>query len=167
MNRFSRILRHLAAPHWVVRRAFPRRTGDAVADAVRRIERAYDIELRVAVEGGMPPLALLRGKTSRARAHELFSQLGVWDTEHNCGVLVYVQFADRRIEIVADRGIGAKVKQSEWDAACAAMTSEFRAGHFEAGMLEGISSLSKLIRQHVPPAPPGKRGELPDRPAIL
>ena len=167
MRTLKRMLRHLAAPHWAVRAAFPRKTGDAVAAAVREIEGKYDVELRVAVEGGMPPLSLLRGKSARARAHELFSQLRVWDTEHNCGVLIYLQFADRKIEIVADRGIAAKVAQAEWDAACSKITAEFREGRFEAGLLAGISSISKLVQRHVPPAPPGKRDELPDRPAML
>ena len=167
MNRFLRILKHLAAPHWVVRRAFPARTGEAVARAVREIEKSYDVELRVVVEGGMPPLALVRGKSARARAVELFSMLRVWDTAHNTGVLLYVQFADRKIEIVADRGISAKVKQEEWNAACARIAQEFRSGRYEAGALAGIAAIGALIAEHVPPAPPGKADELPDRPTIL
>ena len=41
----------------------------------------------------------------RARALEVFAHLRVWDTEHNNGVLIYVQLADRTVEIVADRGL--------------------------------------------------------------
>jgi uncharacterized membrane protein len=167
MNTFVRILRHLAAPYWVVRRAFPGRVGDAVAGAVRAAERAHDVELRVVVEGGLPPLALLRGKTSRARALELFSQLRVWDTEHNTGVLIYLQFADRKIEIVADRGIARQVKQEQWDAACAAIAREFRAGRYEAGALAGIAHIAAILEKHVPPPRAGDRDELPDRPTVL
>jgi len=91
----------------------------------------------------------------------------VWDTEHNTGVLVYVQFADRRIEIVADRGINARVKQADWDSVCAQITRQFRTQRFKEGALAGIAAIAALIEQHVPPAPPGKRDELPDRPKIL
>ena len=134
---------------------------------MHEVEAAYDVELRVVVEGGMPPFELLRGKGSRARAIELFSQMRVWDTEHNTGVLVYVQFADRRIEIVADRGINARVKQADWDSVCAQITRQFRTQRFKEGALAGIAAIAALIEQHVPPAPPGKRDELPDRPKIL
>jgi len=163
----KRILKHLATPHWAVRRAFPRRAGDAVQQAVRAIEKAHDVELRVVVEGGLPLAALLRGQGARARAIELFSMLRVWDTAHNTGVLIYLQFADRKIEIVADRGISARVKQEEWDAACAAMAREFRAGRFEEGTLAGIRSVTALLERHLPPPPPGDRDELPDRPSVL
>lgn len=162
-----RIFRHLALPDWSVRRAFPARVGEAVEQAVRAAETGHDVELRVAVEGGLALGALLRGQSSRERAIELFSSLRVWDTQNNAGVLVYVQFADRRIEIVADRGISARVRQSEWDAVCARIAEEFRAGRFEAGALAGISGITALLKQHVPPPPAGDRDELPDRPMML
>jgi uncharacterized membrane protein len=123
--------------------------------------------LKVAVEGGLLPAALLRGVTSRERAVDLFSQLRVWDTENNTGVLIYVQFADRKIEIVADRGISARVRQEEWDAACAAMAKAFRAGRYEQGALAGIEHVSALLAQHLPPPPPGDRDELPDEPVVI
>ena len=162
-----RIFKHLAMPDWMVRRAFPARAGDAVAAAVAAAEKAHDVELRVAVEGGMPLGALVRGQSSRERAIELFSSLRVWDTQNNTGVLVYVQFADRKIEIVADRGISARVQQAEWDAVCARIAGEFRAGRYEAGALAGIAGITELLRQYVPPPPAGDRDELPDRPTVL
>lgn len=163
----KRTFRHLALPDWSVRKAFPARVGDLVQQAVEAAERAHDVELRVAVEGGLALGALLRGQTSRERAIELFSQMRVWDTQNNTGVLIYVQFADRQVEIVADRGICAKVSQAEWDAACARIVAEFREGRYEQGALAGIAAITQLLRKHVPPPPAGDRDELPDRPAVL
>lgn len=162
-----RIFKHLAMPDWVVRRAFPADVGDAVAAAVAAAEKAHDVELRVAVEGGLPLAPLLRGQSSRERAIELFSQLRVWDTQSNTGVLVYVQFVDRKIEIVADRGISARVQQAEWDAVCARIVEDFRAGRYGEGVRAGIAGITALLRQHVPPPPAGDRDELPDRPTVL
>src|SRR5262245_9498762 len=101
----QRILKHLIAPQWIVDRKFPAATMQAIEAAVRESERLHDGELRFAVEGGLNLWLLLHGRTPRARAIEIFSQLRVWDTENNSGVLIYVQVVDRRIEIVADRGI--------------------------------------------------------------
>jgi uncharacterized membrane protein len=163
----GRILKHLAIPDWTVRRAFPARIGAAVVQAVRTLEKSHDVELKVVVEGGLPPTVLLRGVTSRERAVDLFSQLRVWDTANNTGVLIYLQFADRKIEIVADRGISARVRQEEWDAACAAMAQEFRAGRYEQGALAGIEHVSALLAKHLPPPPPGDQDELPDEPVVI
>ncbi len=81
-------------------------------------------------------------------------------------MLIYVQLVDRRIEIVADRGIAAHVKQPEWDAVCRAMERSFKAGQFEAGALEAIQSVTAILARHFPPGPRNPN-ELTDKPAVL
>jgi uncharacterized membrane protein len=98
----------------------------------------------------------------------VFAKLRVWDTEDNNGVLIYVELADRSIEIVADRGVARHVQQAEWDAICAAMREHFRAGRFEQGALDAIQAVGELLTRHFPLAEGKERvDELPDRPAIL
>ena len=162
----GRILKHLFAPQWIVARAFPRRTLAAIEAAIRASERSHDGELRFAVEGALHPLPLARGQSARARAIELFSALRVWDTERNSGVLIYVQLVERRIEIVADRGINAKVAQGEWDAICRGMEGAFRSRKFEQGALEAIGQATLLLSRHFPPQG-ANPNELPDRPVML
>ena len=162
----ARLFRHLLIPDWVARRAFSRESLARIEEAVRRSERLHEGELKFAMEGGLELSPLLKGVTPRQRALEVFSQLRVWDTERNSGVLVYLQLVDRDIEIVADRGISAKVRQDEWEAICRQMEAAFRAGEFERGALAGIEEITALLARHFPP-----RGdnpdELPDRPAVL
>ena len=74
--------------------------------------------------------------------------------------------ADRDIEIVADRGIAARVAQSEWEAICRAMEAELRAGRYEAGALAGIERVSDLVARHFPPGD-RDRNELPDAPVVI
>ena len=162
----KRIIKHLLAPRWVVDRKFPPSTLQAIEKAIGESEQAHDGELRFAVEGGLKLWLLLHGRTPRARAIEIFSQLRVWDTEHNSGVLIYVQVADRRIEIVADRGINAKVEQQQWDAISSAMKSAFQAQRYEAGAIEGIREITALLAQHFPPAGTNP-DELPNAPVLL
>jgi uncharacterized membrane protein len=90
----------------------------------------------------------------------------VWDTEENSGVLIYVQLVDRDIEIVADRGIAARIEQAEWDAICHRMEEAFRANRFEDGVLAGIADVTERLVRHFPA---GHRNpdELPDRPVVL
>lgn len=161
-----RVLKHLFTPQWVVARAFPRSTLDAVEAAIRASERTHDGELRFAVEAGHDLLPLLSGKTARQRAGEVFSNLRVWDTERNSGVLIYVQLVDRRIEIVADRGINAKVSQSEWDAICRRMEQSFRQQQYEQGALAAIDEITGLLARHFPPQGDNP-DELPDQAVVL
>jgi len=161
-----RIFRHLFAPDWLVYRAFPRTALKRMETAIRESEALHDGELRIAVEAGLDFLPLLRGVSPRSRAREAFSMLSVWDTEENSGVLIYLQLVDRRIEIVADRGISAKVGQAQWDAICHRMEDAFRARRFEAGVFEGIAEITTLLTTHFP-ARRENPDELPDRPVVL
>lgn len=162
----KRIISHLLAPRRAVIRAFPRRTLAAITDAVRASEELHNSELRFAVEGALYVRRLLRGESARQRAQALFSKLRVWDTEHNSGVLIYVQLVDRRIEIIADRGINAKVEQSRWNAICRQMEAAFKQGQFEVGVLKAIEEITALLVRHFPP-PAENPNELPDKPIIL
>ena len=76
----------------------------------------------------------------------MFSQLRVWDTEHNNGVLIYLLLADRDVEIVADRGIHAKLGTEVWEAICREMEAAFGDGKFEAGVLAGIHAVGLIWR---------------------
>ena len=159
-----RILKHLFTPHWLAMHAFPAWTLQKIEEAVRSSERLHRGEIRFAVEASLH-LASLRLST-RQRARQVFSQLGVWDTAENSGVLIYVQLVDHRIEIVADRGIAAKVPQAEWDAICRAMERAFRQNQFDAGALEAIQGVTAILARHFP-AEGVNPNELPDRPVVL
>jgi len=159
-----RLLKHLLTPHWWALRAFPADALRQVEGAIKASEKRHDGEVRFAVEAGLP-LSFLRKKT-RERAEALFAQLGVWDTEHNSGVLIYVQLVDRRIEIVADRGVAARVAQSEWQAICRAMESSFKKSNYLEGALVAIGSITEILARHFPPR--GRNpNELPDKPVVL
>jgi uncharacterized membrane protein len=162
-----RWIRHLFLDHLAQSRAFPRATLEAIARAVTQQEKRHRGELRVAIEGGLPLPALLAGRSARERALEHFSRLRVWDTEDNAGVLIYLLLADRRVEIVADRGIHARVGDTAWETICGAMQQEFAAGRFEAGTLAGLSAVSDLLAQHFPTKAGENPNELPDAPLVL
>lgn len=162
----GRMLEHLGFPRWRVRRFFPKAAMRAIAAAVKESEKAHDGELRFVVEGGLDLPYLLRGVSARQRATHLFSRLRVWDTRHASGVLIYVLLADRRVEILADRGIDAKVGQAVWQGICAGMEEAFRAGRFEDGALHGIREVSRVLAEHFPPQGDNP-DELPDEPVVL
>lgn len=160
---FSRLAKHLLIPDWWAHRAFPKRVLARIDKAVHASEKSHRGELCFVVEGDIDLAALLRGVTPRQRAEHLFGQMRVWDTAENSGVLIYVQLVDHCIEIVADRGISAKVGQSEWNTICETMQSAFFAGMYEQGALEAITSISALLTRHFPSGEENP-DELPNRP---
>jgi uncharacterized membrane protein len=166
---FKRLLRHATATHWRTRLKFPASTLDAIETVIARAERAHGGEIRFAIETALNPQQILNQVAARDRALEVFAHLRVWDTEANNGVLIYVQLADRQVEIIADRGIAARVGEAEWQAVCRLMEDHFRAGRFQAGAIGGVEATGELLARHFPPPAPGgpTHNQLPDRPTLL
>lgn len=162
----KRFFRHLLMPPWRLRQLFPAGGFAAVEHAIAASEARHGGEIRFAIEDTLAPVELWRGLTARERAIEVFSELRVWDTEYNSGVLIYLLLADRDVEIVADRGVAAKVGKPEWEAICRRMEKAFRHGDFVAGVLQGIEAATSLLAIHFPPHG-GQRDELPNRPIEL
>jgi uncharacterized membrane protein len=161
-----RLLRHLLTPDWALRRAFPPAAMRSVEAAIAASESLHQGELRFAVEAGLDLPLLWRDVTPRQRAIDLFAQLRVWDTAHNSGVLLYVQWVDHAVEIVADRGIDAVVEPAAWSGICRRLEQAYRRGDFEAGTLDAIAEIGRLLSRHFPAATVNPN-ELPDRPLIL
>jgi uncharacterized membrane protein len=165
---WKRWFRHTFATRGALARAFPASTLEAIERAISASELAHSGEIRFAIEGALEPGEVAAGKTPRARALEVFAALGVWDTDANNGILIYVLLADHDVEIVADRGFNARVTHAEWDAVCDRMEDAFRAGQFERGALEGVAGAGALLARCFPPLPGGRdEDELPNRPVLL
>jgi uncharacterized membrane protein len=164
--KLSRTLEHLLLPGWYVRRVFARDDLAAIGAAITACEQAHRGELRFVVEGPLPPSALWHDASSRQRAVELFAIQRVWDTEENTGILIYVQLVDRRVEILADRGITTCVPQAEWDAICREMEASFRDGEWRRGALQAVARAGALLAKHFP-AGQSNPNELSDQPLVL
>ena len=163
----ARILRHLGTGRLALRRLFPDSALAAIEQAIESSEISHSGEIRFAVEPGLNLLSLLKDQPARERAIEVFSELGVWDTEHNNGVLIYLLVADRDVEIVADRGINVKVGREKWELICQEMESAFSQGKFEAGVIAGVRAVGARLREHFPSEQREQKNELADSPVIL
>ena len=162
----GRLLRHLLTTRFRTRAHFPAAVRTAIEQAIRECEARHAGEIRFVVETAFDLPELWHDLPPRGRALQLFGQLGVWDTAHNNGVLIYVLMADRVVEIVADRGIATRVPQAEWGAVCLQMEHHYREGRFREGSVAGILGVGALLGRHFP----GKTGgghELPDQPVLL
>ncbi len=163
---FKRLLRHLAIPTWLVRRRFPEALLSRIEASIRSSESGHRGEIGIAIEGGLGVAQLWHEVTPRACALDAFATLGIWDTEENTGVLVYIQYADHAVEIVADRAIARCVADAQWQAICDRLQACFRAGDYAAGCEAAVAEIGTLIAANFPGAD-DNADELPNRPVIL
>lgn len=161
-----RVLKHLFPPS--AKRLFPGESLQRITQAIARSELRHTGEICFAVEPALHPRAVFAGATARDRAHEVFAQLRVWDTQANNGVLLYLLLADHRIEIVADRGLAGLVSDEQWRGVCQLIEERMRAGAAEAGVLAGVEAMSAMLVEHFPrDEGVHDANELPDLPYIL
>lgn len=162
----GRISKHLVLHRWRARKLFPRKTLAAIERAIKAGEATHSGQVRFVVEGALDGAPLFLDQPARERAIDIFSQLRIWDTAHNNGVLIYLLLADRDVEIIADRGIDAKVGRAGWEKICADMERDFRSGQFEGGVIRGIEAVSRQLATHFPAHGKGPN-ELPDAPVVI
>ena len=163
----ARYWRHVRMSPLKAARCFPSATLDAIQRAVTESEGRHRGEVCVVVEAELASAQLWHELGSRDRAREVFAQRGVWNTEENNGVLLYVLLADRRVEIVADRGIDAAASAEDWARICRMMEAHFAAGRYEAGAIAGVQAVSELLEKHFPAQAGRERNELGDRPVMI
>ena len=161
-----RLLRHLFATRWSTQRCFTPEVCRAIESAIRDVEAKHAGEIRFAVETALDVPELWRDLPSRLRAVQVFGQLGVWDTAHNNGVLIYVLMADHAVEIIADRGISTHIGAAEWDEVCRQMQAHFHEQRFREGSVAGIQGVGRLLARHFPASAAGT-DELPNQPVLL
>jgi uncharacterized membrane protein len=162
----KRIGKHLLAHRWQERRLFPPAVLAAIEQAIKAGEATHSGQIRFAVEGALDGAPLFRNQSARGRALDIFSQLRIWDTSHNNGVLIYLLLVDHNVEIIADRGIDAKVGAAGWEKICSDMEVDFKAGNFEGGVIKGIAEVSRQLATYFPKHGAG-RNELPDAPVVI
>ena len=165
-QRIKRTWRHLGSSGSEAKRAFPEATLSAISEAITAGEQTHRGEVRLIVEKALPFDDAWDGVSNRQRALALFADYGVWDTEDNCGVLIYINLAEHKVDIVADRGIDRKIDAATWQAVCRTMTGGFKEGRFHDATLAAIGQVNELLRRHFP-ATGSRANELPDKPLML
>ena len=163
---FARLFANLFAGWFRLPRWFPQAAMRRIRDAIAEGERGHAGELCLAIEARFSPWAVLGGLQARQRAQQVFSLLRVWDTEDNSGVLLYLQLAERKVELVADRGIAARVDGAQWQAICADLASDMHSKPADEAVLRCLARINALLTAHFPAAHDNPR-ELPNEPVVL
>ena len=164
-----RLWRHQWQHERAAHRAVPDDMAQRLVQRVRASEQRHSGQVLLCVEGALPPSYAWRaGRQApvevvvRQRALAWFGRLRVWDTEHNNGVLIYLLLAERRIEIVADRGLQRCASAHDWQDVVARLSEHLQRGDAETGLTQALEEVSALLVAHFPTAAALPRNELPD-----
>jgi hypothetical protein len=162
----KRIALNIFAGWFRLRRWFPPRTMKTIRDEIARGERRHAGEICFAVESRFSVWSVIMGLGPHARAREVFASMRVWDTQDNSGVLIYLQLAERYIDIIADRGIAARVPPKTWQLICQQAILELRQQHPETAITQCIERIHVLLAEHFP-ADENNPHEISNEPIIL
>lgn len=166
-SRLRRAARHLLTGVWPVRRQFDARALAAIQSAITLSETLHGAEIRFAVEASLTPDECWARLSPRDRAWQVFAEQGVWNTEHNNGVLIYLLWADRAVEIVVDRDAHRQIPAQVWLDACNTLRQALRSGQGPQGVVTAVEQISLALARVYPASPQENPNELPNAPIVL
>ena len=148
------------------KRFFNAQDQHAIAEAVTAAEHGHVGEIQVVIEGCLPS-RLAYAIDTHTRARQLFAELGVWDTELNSGVLLYLNLCERKVEIVIDRGIKSATTQQVWDEVCAHMVQGLAQQQYRQAVITGVNEIGEILDAFYDCQLIDRQNELSNAPIIL
>ncbi len=141
----ARLFSHLFTWQFKVDERFSATCFEQIEKAVAASEAQHGCEIAFIVEASLSPKQIWRGCTARERALEMFGRFGVWDTEQNNGLLIYVLFAERSVELVVDRAIAKAIDQSAWNEIIKTLTQQYAHSEFKESSVKAIDQIGALL----------------------
>ncbi len=125
-----------------------------ISDKIAEIEKSTSGEIRISIR---EKRSLIERKlTLFDMAVREFYRLGMDKTRDQTGVLVYVLLSERKLQIVADKGINEKVNSQTWQRIADMMVEHFKSGKYLDGIIKGLDEIGKILSQHFPIKPDDK-----------
>ncbi|PLX92555.1 MAG: hypothetical protein C0620_09255 [Desulfuromonas sp.] len=100
-------------------------------------------------------------ETVNEKAFSLFIQQGLHYTRDATGILILICLFEKRVQILADRGINEKVTQQQWQQAIGTITAGLHRGTMVESLCEAIEQCGALLAEHCPQRADDEN-ELPD-----
>jgi putative membrane protein len=97
---------------------------------------------------------LISDATSEAcvyeRALRAFYQHELYRTRDRTGILVFVSLLERRVQILADSGINARVAPGTWDGVVGIIVESIRKGDLCQGLCDAVGRCGEILAQEFP-----------------
>ena len=102
----------------------------------------------------------------KERAVRHFMESGVYNTRDRTGILIFISFLERRIELIADKGINEKIPQEKWNSIVENIIQGIKSDKVIEKLKESILECGELLEKHFP-IKPDDTNELSDDVTIL
>ena len=126
----------------------------ALVEAIKTAENHSTGEIRVHIDSSTE-------QESERVAWEVFEKLQMHETKDRNAVLFHVNFAQKYLSIIGDKGIHEKVCQSFWDKIHAEMVADFAKGDYLQGLKNRILATGIELKKYFPVSEENPN-ELPD-----
>lgn len=98
------------------------------------------------------PKAVMRQKVNQ-RAERHFLESGVYDTKDRTGILIFISYLERRVELLADKGISEKIPREKWDAIVGHIIDGIKSNQLVKHLSESIRECGNLLAEQFPIQP--------------
>ena len=115
-----------------------------IIQAIKEAETQTSGEVKVHIEKKCPHEVPLE------RAKEVFTQLGLHQTQLRNGVLFYLDYEDRKFAVLGDQGIYEKVPVGFWDSTKDLLRQHFSQGTYAEGLCQGIREAGLQLKKYFP-----------------
>ena len=122
---------------------FSEQESESIINAIGHIESSTVGELRLHIED-------LCEESPVDRAIEVFNKLGMYKTDSQTGILIYVATEDHKLAIIGDKGIHSILGDSYWNQIMVEMSERFKNESIYAGVLYGITAVGEKLIEHFP-----------------
>lgn len=147
-------------PRWA-RRLFSLADLDVIAAAVNAAEERTAAEIRVHLERRVPRRRREAIGDALPHARDVFVALKMHETALRAGVLIYLAVEDRKLAIVGDEAIHARVDPGYWDAIRDRMVERLRGGAARDAVVQAVQEVGAVLAREFPRRPDDV-DELPD-----
>ncbi len=167
MSTFSRYWKHFTTDKRHATQRFPAASLKAITHAVTQAESGTSGEIDICIEPALPFSYLHKTLSTHDRALMLFGKLRVWDTEHNNGLLIYVNIAEHSLDIICDRALARAVPSARWAEITRLACDELRANRYEQGLEWAVIECGRELKAHFPAATRDASHNHADAPVML
>jgi len=84
------------------------------------------------------------------RALTAFFELGVANTRDRTGIFILVSLLERRVQVIADKGIHEQVPAGSWDQVVSDVLQGIKDGSLIAGLEKAIERCGAILAEHFP-----------------
>lgn len=115
---------------------------------------------------------IVPGSVKKRKVHEravrYFAESGIFNTRDRTGILIFLSFLERRVELIADKGISKMIPKERWEGIVSHITDGIKSGKTVENLVDSVNDCGKILSEADKfPIKPDDENELEDDVSVL